>query len=137
MALPRVLLLLLSAGVAFAADADFPQWAYTVAAPPKPPVKSPAEALARRQVPGSAASYSRNQIEGKDGAVVDWQPGDHPPMPDIIKRIRPETIACAQCHLPNGIGYPQNSSLAGLSANYIKQQVAGFRLGLRVGSSPT
>ena len=35
--------------------------------------------------------------------------------------------ACSQCHLPNGLGHPESSSLAALPAAYIKQQMEDFR----------
>jgi cytochrome c553 len=38
--------------------------------------------------------------------------------------------------LPNGLGRPENSSLAGLPAAYIIQQVADFKSGLRKSSEP-
>jgi hypothetical protein len=40
-------------------------------------------------------------------------------------------FACGFCHLPNGLGRPENSSLAGLPASYIVQQVADFKSGAR------
>src|SRR5205085_1839156 len=39
--------------------------------------------------------------------------------------------ACSWCHLPNGLGHPQSGSLAGLSADYLTQQVADFKSGAR------
>ena len=45
-------------------------------------------------------------------------------------------FACGYCHLPNGLGRPENSSLAGLSAEYIVQQVADFKNGTRRSSEP-
>ena len=42
----------------------------------------------------------------------------------------------AYCHLPNGLGRPENSSLAGLPAAYIAQQVADFKTGARKSSEP-
>lgn len=58
-------------------------------------------------------------------------------MPRIISAGRePQVWACAYCHLPNGAGRPENSSLAGLSVGYITQQVADFKLGNRAGSEP-
>ena len=45
-------------------------------------------------------------------------------------------FACGYCHLPNGLGRPENSSLAGLPAAYIAQQVADFKSGARKSSEP-
>ena len=53
-------------------------------------------------------------------------------MPDIVARgRRPDTLACAYCHLPDGTGRPENAALAGLSADYIRAQVADMRSHLR------
>jgi len=62
----------------------------------------------------------------------DWFPRSHGPMPDIVLHGRPPDVyACGYCHLPSGQGRPENSSLAGLSAAYIQQQVADFKSGAR------
>jgi cytochrome c553 len=67
----------------------------------------------------------------------DWHPGDHPPMPEVVARGRkPELFACGYCHYPNGQGRPENSSLAGLSAGYIAQQMADYKNGVRKSSEP-
>jgi cytochrome c553 len=67
----------------------------------------------------------------------DWHPGGHPAMPKIVAHGRaPDVFACGYCHLPNGQGRPENSSLAGLSAAYIVQQLADFKKGLRKSSEP-
>jgi len=58
-------------------------------------------------------------------------------MPDIVGTGRqPSVFACGYCHLPNGLGRPENSSLAGLPAEYIMQQVAHFKSGVRKSSEP-
>jgi len=67
----------------------------------------------------------------------DWHPEDHPVMPPIVAGGHaPQVMACAYCHLPNGQGRPENSSLAGLSADYIKQQLADYRASLRKSAEP-
>jgi len=67
--------------------------------------------------------------------AVDLHPDAHPAMPDFVAHGRkPELYACAYCHLPNGLGRPENASLAGLPADYIERQVADFRSGMRRGS---
>ena len=69
--------------------------------------------------------------------VPDWYPDIHPPMPDIVSHGRkPDVYACGHCHLPNGQGRPENASVTGLSAEYIVQQMADFKSGLRKGSDP-
>ena len=109
-----------------------PPWAYTV----QPVVKLPPDDGIPRSVPGSTAAFTLTQI--RDLYVApDWHPGDHPPMPEVVGRGRkPDMFACGYCHYPNGQGRPENSSLAGLSAGYIAQQIADYKNGLRKSSEP-
>jgi len=109
-----------------------PPWAYPI----QPPVKPPPDDGVPRRVPGSTAALTLTQI--RDLYVVpDWHPGDHPPMPGVVGRGRkPGLFACGYCHYPNGQGRPENSSLAGLSAGYIAQQIADYKNGLRKTSEP-
>lgn len=58
-------------------------------------------------------------------------------MPAIVSHGRqPDVYACGYCHLPNGQGRPENSSLAGLPPAYIIQQLADFKTGARKSSEP-
>ncbi len=58
-------------------------------------------------------------------------------MPEIVARGgAPEVYACGYCHLPDGMGRPENASLAGLPAAYILQQLADFKSGSRKSSEP-
>ena len=116
------------------ADTEVPAWAYAL----NPPATQPAVANDKPQrLPGSAASFTQREIAGIDVQPPDWHPDEHPPMPGIVGRSRkPQVYACAYCHLPNGSGRPENTSLAGLSANYIKTQLFAFREGKRPGSEP-
>jgi cytochrome c553 len=69
--------------------------------------------------------------------IPDWHPDGHPAMPDIVKNGRRTGVfACGYCHLPNGQGRPENSSVAGLPAAYIVQQMGDFKNGLRKSSEP-
>jgi cytochrome c553 len=87
-------------------------------------------------LPGSKATYTKGEI-GDLFVVPDWYPDIHPPMPDIVAHGRkPDVYACGHCHLPNGQGRPENASVTGLSAEYIVQQMADFKSGLRKGSDP-
>jgi len=114
-----------------------PYWAYAV----NPAVTASETAkqsdTTLKHVPGSAFGFTLAQT--KDLFIVpDWHPGSHPPMPEIVARGRkPDVFACAYCHLPNGQGRPENSSLAGLSAGYIAAQLRDFRSGVRKCSEPT
>jgi len=57
--------------------------------------------------------------------------------PPIVERGRaPNVRACADCHLVNGQGRPDSSSLAGLPAEYIAHQIADFQRGLRTTGDP-
>ncbi|MFL5252812.1 MAG: c-type cytochrome [Rhodopila sp.] len=109
-------------------------WAYAV----NPPGLQPAPDDGTLQhVPNSVASFTKTQLRDLF-KVPDWYPDDHPPMSDPVAHGRsPSTYACGFCHLPNGLGRPENSSLAGLPAEYIVQQVANFRDGSRKSSVPT
>lgn len=122
-----------------------PPWVYTIntpqpaglqppaAAPPgnQPPV--PAELL---QVPGSAVRLTRLQL-GDLFNPPDWHPDAHPAPPEVVAHGRaPEVRACGYCHYPNGQGRPENSSLVGLPAAYIVQQMADMRAGLRRSADP-
>jgi cytochrome c553 len=112
--------------------AQFPQWAFPVEVATDAPGDQDRGADDRpRRVPGSAESFTLSRILDHFN-VADWHPDKHLPMPEIVARGRqPGVFACAYCHLPNGMGRPVNSSLAGLPADYIVQQIADFRNGLR------
>lgn len=79
-------------------------------------------------VPGSTRTYTLDQI---NMGLADWYPGDHPPMPTIVRKGRGKAIPCAACHMPNGTGFPYNAAIAGLPASYIIEQVKAFRSGAR------
>ena len=56
-------------------------------------------------------------------------------MPEIVSQVRkPDVFACGFCHRADGPGGPENSSLAGLPAVYIVQQIADFKSGARTTS---
>lgn len=117
---------------AHAADGP-PYWAYPVNPPGFTP---PPDDGKPRQVPGSSAAFTLTQIRDLFTAP-DWHPEDHPPMPDSVAYGRkPRLFACGYCHMPHGLGRPENSSLAGLPADYIVQQVADFKNGTRRSSEP-
>jgi cytochrome c553 len=84
-------------------------------------------------LPGAEVALSLNQV--RQG--MDWHPNNHPPMPEIVANGRkPEMMyGCSFCHAPNGQGRPSTSSrLAGLSASYLRDQIADFKNGLRKSS---
>lgn len=127
------LLLALVATSAAAADEPFPAWAYPVN---PPDFKPPADDGTRHRVPGSERSFTWTDLRNLF-QVPDWHPDGHPPMPEIVEHgAKPGVFACGFCHQPNGLGRPENSSLAGLPASYIVQQVHDFKSGVRKSSEP-
>ena len=122
-----------------------PAWAFPTAPPAQPgargaapaPAAQPAPpADAPRKLPGSTVSMTAAQTRDLFN-VADWHPDNHPPAPEIVlKGRRPDVRACGYCHLPNGQGRPENSSLTGQPAAYILQQMADFKNGLRKSSEP-
>ncbi|HEY3159148.1 MAG TPA: hypothetical protein VGJ78_09345 [Vicinamibacterales bacterium] len=125
------------AGGGRTASFEAPQWAY-----PKTPrdFRPDVDDGASKRLVGSTRSYTFKQI-GDLFAPPDWYPAEHPRMPQVpvAKGRIPGVQACSSCHLPNGLGRPESSSLAGLSVDYMTQQLADFKSGARhasVGESP-
>ena len=121
-----------------------PPWAYGFNEPPgaPAPAAAPAPAPARpdptpRRVPGSDKVFIRQQIADQYGPA-DWFPGDHGPMPEIVKHGRQSAMieACSQCHYPNGKGRPENAGVADLPVAYFIQTMHDFRDGLRKSADP-
>jgi len=128
-----ILMLACLTGIAAGADKAPPPWAFAVNPPGTQP--APDDGTLRR-VPGSSAAYTLTQIRDLF-TVPDWHPDGHPPMPEVVRHgAKPAVFACGYCHLPNGLGRPENSSLAGLPAEYIVQQMADFKSGARKSSEP-
>jgi cytochrome c553 len=119
-AAPALAMILAAASLAVAADQDPPPWAFVV----NPPgLAAAADDGTPHRVPGSERAFTLTQIRDLF-AVPDWHPGDHPPMPEIVAHgRRPAVLACGYCHLPNGLGRPENE--------YIVQQVKDFQSGAR------
>jgi cytochrome c553 len=125
-----------TAGTALA----LPLWAYPVlphaAGTPSPLPMTTTDANSVEHVPGSKASYTKKQIPDLF-VVPDWFPNAHPPMPPVVAIGRkPNVYACGHCHLPNGLGRPENVSVAGLPEPYMLQQMEDFKNGLRRSSEP-
>src|SRR5215831_14712699 len=134
-----VLVLVLAVGAMFSkTTATFsaeepPAWAYPVN---PPDFKPHPDDGALRRVPESTATYSLSQLRDRFIAPV-WHPEDHPPLPPIVAQGRkPNVFACGFCHRADGPGGPENSSLAGLPAAYIVQQMADYKSGARTTSVP-
>lgn len=134
--------------------AEEPLWAYgfnkapvgdETAAPQAPPTRNlrgnedANEQTKPRHVDGSRATYSL--VDVRDGAnVIDWFPGDHPVMPPVVQHgpsaMGPLARGCAQCHLPNGKGRPENAPVSGVPPGYFLRQLQDFRNGLRYTADP-
>ena len=111
-----------------------PDWAFAVD-PPSSAKEGPT-GNAPQHVPGSKLTFTSSQIADLF-SVPDWHPDAHPAMPDVVAHGRqPDVFACGYCHLPNGLGRPENASLAGLPKEYIIQQMAAFQSGARKSSQP-
>ncbi len=111
-----------------------PVWAYPInlAAPAAPAAPDPTPL----RVSGSDVTFTFAQTRDPYN-VPDWHPNNHPAAPEIVlKGGGPGVLACGYCHLPNGLGRPENANLAGLPADYIVQQVADMKNDLRKSSEP-
>jgi len=124
--LPK-LLSLLPALLLAALGPAAPDWVLPVGTPGKPPVW---DKIAPRNLPGSPAHFTEAQMHDLRHAV-DWRPGEHPPLPASVALGAGSAGACGYCHLPDGAGRPENAALAGLSADYIREQVEAFASGER------
>jgi len=123
---------LLVTGAALA-QANLPYWAYPIPAPGGGAPKLDNSAL--KSLPGTKVRFTEAGVNDRFN-VPDWYPKDHLPAPQIVLHGRkPNVFACGYCHLPNGQGRPENASLAGQPAEYIVQQVADMRRGLRKSST--
>jgi cytochrome c553 len=79
------------------------------------------------KVAGSALELSGAQWNTR-ADNPDWFPDGHPAMPDAVAKSGPAgRIACANCHLPNGLGHLGTAVLAGLPASYLLEQLNAFR----------
>jgi cytochrome c553 len=110
-----------------------PGWAYPVAAG----VPGPKDDGTVFHVPNSTVGMTLTQARNASD-VPDWHPDEHPAMPDVVRRgrIAEGVRACGYCHYPNGLGRPENASIAGLPTEYFIQQVNDFKNGLRKTSEP-
>ena len=84
-----------------------------------------------RQAPGSAKTYTQQQIDDLNNPP-DWFPDEHAPVPPVVQRGSGKAVpACGACHLMSGMGHPESSHLAGLPAAYQMRQLADFKSGAR------
>jgi cytochrome c553 len=108
--------------------AQAPEWAYQV----NDGELQPRDESILRSVPGSDRAYTQPHIDNH-WTPPDWFPEDHAPLPPVVADGAGEHVrACAACHLASGAGHPESSHLAGLPVDYILQQMADFKSGVRV-----
>jgi len=113
---------------------SLPVWAYPVLPNAASTPAKPLSDSDRKSVPGSAASYSSKAIASLF-VVPDWFPREHPKMPVVVMNGRaPNVGGCGHCHLPTGMGRPENMSVAGLPKAYMMEQMEDFRNGSRKSS---
>ena len=133
---PRTLaVLLLISAVAVQAQPTngTPAWAFPIAAPAPP---APADSVALLHVPGSTRAFTEARSRDRYN-VIDWYPRAHPRMPASVEHgQKPRVFACAFCHLPDGMGRPENAMIAGLSTDYILQQLTEFKTRARHAAWP-
>ena len=110
--------------VAFAAAEADPIWAFLTMGTSPPP----AAGAEPHSLPGSSQHYTDAQIDDLKNPP-DWFPDEHPPMPTVVAHAK--LFACASCHLASGMGHPESSGLAGLSATYMERQITDFASGAR------
>jgi cytochrome c553 len=122
-----VLMLALIAVPALAADP--PHWAYPLVVEKN--VAPGDEEPGPRQAPGSAKTYTQQQIDDIYNPP-DWFPDAHAPAPAVVQRGSGKAVpACGSCHLMSGMGHPESSHVAGLPAAYQMRQLADFKSGAR------
>src|ERR1700694_312341 len=113
-------------------EPDLPSWAF----PGSQTDSTVADSTRLHRVPNSVAHFTLPRVVNRF-APPDWHPGGHPPMPDVVAHGRaPKLFACAYCHLPNGMGRPENANLTALPEDYIIAQLAAFRDFARRSASP-
>ncbi len=84
----------------------------------------------KTRLAGSQRSFTAAQLVDRTTAV-DWFPATHPPMPAAVRGGRGPASACGFCHLPEGVGRPENAALAGMPFSYLSQQLRDMRSGAR------
>jgi cytochrome c553 len=119
-----------------ATDDGPPPWAFAVNPPATQPAAPMPDDGLPKHISGSSVALTLAQVKDAFN-IPDWHPDNHPPAPEIVTHGRkPAVMGCGYCHLPNGLGRPENAGLAGLPAAYIAQQIADFRSGARQSAIP-
>ncbi|HEY4407123.1 MAG TPA: cytochrome C [Xanthobacteraceae bacterium] len=124
-----IAIVLLLSVPALAAAAGRPDWAFPSKSAET--VTTPPDEGKPKQVAGSAKSFVQSQIDDPMNPP-DWFPDEHPPLPQVVAHGGSKGVrACMGCHMPTGLGHPENSRLPGSTAAYLMRQLADFRSGAR------
>jgi cytochrome c553 len=116
--------------------ADPLPWAYGITPPAPPAGTPPAPDTSMKHVEGSTLAFTLQQARDAYGPA-DWHPEDHGAMPDIVAHgKKPDVIACALCHYPNGKGRAENAGVSGLPREYFIKQMMDFKDGARASAEP-
>jgi cytochrome c553 len=139
MPLARIVVLALAAftfsaiGWADARAEDLPAWAFPISPMPGTPPPDDGKIFT---LPESEAKFTVTNFRDFF-TPPDWYPGDHPAMPALVAHgAKPNSFACGFCHLPTGLGRPENAPIAGLPASYIVRQVQEMASGVRKSALP-
>jgi cytochrome c553 len=108
-----------------AVPAREPSWAFPVQAG-----QLPAESPEPKTIAGSTRKYTPKEIDDLSNPP-DWLPNEHPPAPPIVQKGHGDALACGSCHLMSGLGHPESADLTGFTADYLVQQMADFKTGVR------
>ena len=106
---------------------EYPSWAF----PLKVERPFPSEGSEFKTLPGSATSYTQQQIDDLLNPP-DWFPERRPDPPAIVLKGHGDALACGACHLMSGLGHPESADLTGLTAAYMIQQMRDFAAGSRI-----
>ena len=90
----------------------------------------PAEEPGPKGMAGSSKSYTPQQIDDLSNPP-DWFPDEHAPAPPVVQKGHGAVLACGACHLMSGEGHPESAGLTGFTADYVVQQMADFKSGVR------
>ena len=121
-------IIMLAAAVAAIAP---PAWLYPQTMAAEPPPASHEQI----SVPGSRVTVDAAILHDR-AQTVNWFPADQPAPPVRVLKAKAGEFACGYCHMANGVGHPQNISIAGLNPDYVIAQFAAFRSGQRKAAQP-
>jgi cytochrome c553 len=104
-----------------------PDWAFVIFRKAKATVPQPKLVT----VPGSRLHVTPKSVDDRFN-IPDWFPADHAKPPEVVLHGHaPNLWACGYCHLPTGVGGPEDAVITGLPAAYIAEQFDEFRSGRR------